>query len=153
MEGSIYENIIEKFCSDNFYFEDVCIEKPDGLLNTRKYDYDLILFNSKKIIFFARLDETLSKKEIVYKLRESLNFLVTKFALGLNSFIVFGANNEQYFFLNKYNDVLKVFERDSDTIIQMCDNHNIPIATNLATAELLIKALERGDLDWRDLYR
>lgn len=121
MEGSIYENIIEKFCSDNFYFEDVCIEKPDGLLNTRKYDYDLILFNSKKIIFFARLDETLSKKEIVYKLRESLNFLVTKFALGLNSFIVFGANNEQYFFLNKYNDVLKVFERDSDKCHELID--------------------------------
>jgi methylglyoxal synthase len=34
-----------------------------------------------------------------------------------------------------------------------CDNHNIPIATNLATAELIIKALERGDLDWRNLYK
>ena len=46
-----------------------------------------------------------------------------------------------------------MFERDSDTIIQMCDNHNIPIATNLATAELLIRALDRGDLDWRELYK
>ena len=34
-----------------------------------------------------------------------------------------------------------------------CDNHNIPIATNLASAELMIKALERGDLDWRSLYK
>ncbi|MGN0243904.1 MAG: methylglyoxal synthase [Lachnospiraceae bacterium] len=34
-------------------------------------------------------------------------------------------------------------------IMKLCDMHNIPIATNLATAELLIKALERGDLDWR----
>ena len=31
--------------------------------------------------------------------------------------------------------------------------HNIPLATNLATAELLVKALERGDLEWREMYR
>ena len=34
-----------------------------------------------------------------------------------------------------------------------CDAHNIPVATNLATAELLIKALERGDLEWREMYK
>ena len=27
------------------------------------------------------------------------------------------------------------------------------LATNLATAELLIKSLDRGDLDWREMYR
>ena len=31
--------------------------------------------------------------------------------------------------------------------------HNIPIATNLASAELMIKSIERGDLDWRNLYK
>ena len=36
---------------------------------------------------------------------------------------------------------------------KLCDIHNIPYATNVATAELLIKALDRGDLDWRELYR
>ena len=41
---------------------------------------------------------------------------------------------------------------DQLSVITLCDMHNIPIATNLATAELLIKALERGDLDWRELY-
>ena len=35
----------------------------------------------------------------------------------------------------------------------MCDIHNIPLATNLATAELMIKALDRGDLDWRELFK
>ena len=30
---------------------------------------------------------------------------------------------------------------------------NIPAATNLASAELMIKALDRGDLDWRELYK
>ena len=33
------------------------------------------------------------------------------------------------------------------------DVNNIPLATNLATAELLIKSLDRGDLDWREMYR
>ena len=44
-------------------------------------------------------------------------------------------------------------EPDVNNVVHLCDTHNIPLATNLATAELLIKALERGDLDWRDLYR
>lgn len=38
-------------------------------------------------------------------------------------------------------------------IMQLCDMHNIPIATNLASAELMIKALDRGDLDWREMYK
>lgn len=38
-------------------------------------------------------------------------------------------------------------------VISLCDIHNIPFATNIATAELLIKALDRGDLDWRELYK
>jgi methylglyoxal synthase len=31
--------------------------------------------------------------------------------------------------------------------------HNIPIATNIATAEMLIHGLERGDLDWREYVK
>lgn len=42
---------------------------------------------------------------------------------------------------------------DFHNISILCDTYNIPLATNLATAELLIKALERGDLDWRTLYK
>ncbi len=38
-------------------------------------------------------------------------------------------------------------------IFTLCDSHNIPFATNIATAELLVKALDRGDLDWRELYK
>ncbi len=38
-------------------------------------------------------------------------------------------------------------------VLRLCDMHNIPFATNLATAELLVKALERGDLDWREMYK
>lgn len=36
-------------------------------------------------------------------------------------------------------------------LLRLCDVHSIPVATNIATAEALIHALERGDLDWRDI--
>ncbi|NLK21514.1 MAG: methylglyoxal synthase [Epulopiscium sp.] len=47
----------------------------------------------------------------------------------------------------------KHHEPDIAALMRLCDIHNIPVATNLATAELLIKALERGDLEWRDAMR
>lgn len=47
----------------------------------------------------------------------------------------------------------KPHEPDFNNIFRLCDMHNIPLATNLATAELLIKSLDRGDLDWRDVYK
>jgi methylglyoxal synthase len=37
--------------------------------------------------------------------------------------------------------------------IRHCDRHNIPIATNLGSAEIAIMGLQRGDLDWREVYR
>ena len=42
-------------------------------------------------------------------------------------------------------------EPDLSSVIRLCDMYNIPIATNLATAELLIHALERGELEWRNV--
>ena len=36
-------------------------------------------------------------------------------------------------------------------LLRMCDMYNIPVATNIATAEILVRALDRGDLDWRDI--
>ncbi len=47
----------------------------------------------------------------------------------------------------------KSHEPDINNVVHLCDTHNIPLATNLATAELLIKSLDRGDLSWRDAYR
>lgn len=38
-------------------------------------------------------------------------------------------------------------------LLRLCDVHNIPVGTNIATAEVLIHGLERGDLDWRDIVR
>ena len=42
--------------------------------------------------------------------------------------------------------------KDVDTeLLRMCDQYNIPVATNIATAEVIVCALGRGDLDWREL--
>ena len=44
-------------------------------------------------------------------------------------------------------------EPDEASLLRLCDVYNIPVATNIATAEALIHALEHGDLDWRDLVK
>lgn len=48
---------------------------------------------------------------------------------------------------------VKPHEPDVYNVIHLCDTYNIPCATNLATAELLVKALDRGDLEWRNAVR
>ena len=36
-------------------------------------------------------------------------------------------------------------------ISRLCDKNNIPYASNIATAEMLVLGLARGDLDWREV--
>ncbi len=45
----------------------------------------------------------------------------------------------------------QLHEPDVEPLIKLCDIHNVPIATNMATAEVLIHGLDRGDMDWRDI--
>ncbi len=41
---------------------------------------------------------------------------------------------------------------DADrALLRSCDANNVPVATNIATAEVLVLALEHGNLDWREL--
>ncbi|MFS1512376.1 methylglyoxal synthase [Chengkuizengella sp. SCS-71B] len=42
-------------------------------------------------------------------------------------------------------------EPDIIALLRLCDVQGIPLATNVATAEILVKALERGDFAWREL--
>jgi len=42
------------------------------------------------------------------------------------------------------------YDEDAMNILRLCDIHNIPVATNIATAEILIQAVQRGDLNWRN---
>ena len=47
----------------------------------------------------------------------------------------------------------KPYEPNEHDLLRLCDVHNVPVATNIATAESLGRGLERGDLDWRELVR
>lgn len=47
----------------------------------------------------------------------------------------------------------KPHEPNDMHLLRLCDAHNIPFATNIATAEVLIHGLERGDLEWRNILR
>ena len=42
-------------------------------------------------------------------------------------------------------------EPDISALLRLCDVHDIPLATNMATAEILVKGLERGDFEWRNI--
>lgn len=44
-------------------------------------------------------------------------------------------------------------EPSEHALLHLCDIHNIPVATNIATAEMVIHGLERGDLDWREIVK
>ena len=58
-------------------------------------------------------------------------------------------------------DLVFMFSDPSDTdpwedqriieTLRHCDKHNVPVGTNLASAEMLIMGLQRGDLDWREM--
>ena len=44
-------------------------------------------------------------------------------------------------------------EPDYQSILRLCNMYLVPVATNIASAELFIHGLGRGDLDWRDVAR
>jgi methylglyoxal synthase len=41
------------------------------------------------------------------------------------------------------------YAEDEVNLVKLCDKYSVPVATNIATAEALVLALARGDLDWR----
>jgi methylglyoxal synthase len=44
-------------------------------------------------------------------------------------------------------------EPDVTALVRLCDVYAIPLATNMGTAEVLVRGLERGDLDWRNIVK
>lgn len=42
-------------------------------------------------------------------------------------------------------------EPDVTALIRLCDVYSVPLATNMGTAEVLVKGIERGDVSWRDI--
>ncbi|KIY20792.1 MULTISPECIES: methylglyoxal synthase [Mesobacillus] len=44
-------------------------------------------------------------------------------------------------------------EPDVTALVRLCDVYAVPLATNMGTAEILIRGMERGDLDWRNVVK
>lgn len=47
-------------------------------------------------------------------------------------------------------DPAKTVSDAEESLLRLCDVHNIPLATNIATAEALVTALDHGELNWRE---
>ena len=69
----------------------------------------------------------------------------------INSRIAYGEIDIVLYLLSAGGD--EEFDAYDKELIRLCDAYNLPLATNLATAETIIMALGRGDLDWRENVR
>ncbi len=88
-------------------------------------------------------------------IEEASNLVVNKFLAGhlggiqqLCSQITF--NEIDLVIILRDPDGYKDNQADITNIMMLCDGHNIPMATNLATAEAILVALDRGDFNWRN---
>ena len=122
-----------------------------------------IAHNSKKSLIedFCIAYKGILAKHQVYatgttgrRIEDVTNLHVHKFLAGsvggdkqFMEMIVRGDMDLVIFFYNP--SMIDPNEPDVFEITRCCDQYNIPVATNIATAESLILGLDRGDLDWR----
>ena len=114
----------------------------------------IIAHNSKKVLIedFCIAYKNILAKHEVYAIATSLH--VHKFLAGSiggdKQFMEMVERQDLDMVILFYNPVMiDPKEPDITSIVRRCDQYNIPVATNIATAELLILGLARGDLDWR----
>ena len=123
----------------------------------------IIAHNSKKSLiedFCIAYKGILAKHEVYAtgttgrRIEEVTNLHVHKFLAGsvggdkqFMEMIIRGDMDMVIFFYHP--SMINPKEPDVTEIARCCDQYNIPIATNIATAESLILGLARGDLDWR----
>ena len=90
------------------------------------------------------------------RIEEVTNLRVQKFLPGAvggdKQFTEMIERNDMDMVIFFYNPLLQdPRQADIDSITRCCDKYNIPIATNIATAESLLLGLANGDLDWRNI--
>ena len=127
----------------------------------------IIALNSKKSLiedFCVAYKGILMRHEIYAtgttgrRIEEVTNLHIHKFLAGSlggdKQFTEMIERNDMDMVIIFYNPVI-VSSREPDVakIIRCCDQYNIPLATNIASAEMLIMGLDRGDLDWRIQYK
>ena len=88
------------------------------------------------------------------RIEQATNLKVHKFLSGSvggeKQFIDMIQRNYMDVVIYFYNPLMSSpYEPDIIEITRECDRYNIPIATNIATAEAMVLGMERGSLDWR----
>ena len=59
-------------------------------------------------------------------------------------------NEIDLFFFFRDTEPKETFSEAEFNLLRLCDIYNVPVATNIATAEALVMALDKGYLDWRE---
>ncbi len=127
----------------------------------------LIAHDQKKdlMVSFVTAYESILKQHTLYstgttgkRIMEATSLKVQRFQSG-----PYGGDQQIGAEIAKNNMDLVIFLRDPMTaqphepdiqaLIRLCDVYMIPVATNIATGELLIKGLERGELQWRQYIK
>ncbi|MDV2683491.1 methylglyoxal synthase [Alkalihalophilus lindianensis] len=125
----------------------------------------LIAHDKKKdqmVQFAIAFEQTLAKHELYgtgttgTRVMEATDLSVTRFKSGpLGGDQQIGAlvAENKFDLIVFFRDPLTAqpHEPDVSALVRLCDVQNVPLATNLGTAEVLIKGLERGDLKWREV--
>ena len=71
----------------------------------------------------------------------------------ISALVAYNEIDMLFFFRDPTELVSYRYVPEISSLVRQCDLHNVPIATNLACAELLIKSLSRGDLQPRIITR
>ena len=102
------------------------------------------------------------KNHSLYATGTTGSIIIDSTGLNVNKFLPGLMGEQQIVARAAYNEIdlviffrdpltAKTHEPDINNLLRACDINNIPFATNLGTAEMLINGLERGDLDWREI--
>ena len=92
------------------------------------------------------------------RISESTGLAVTRFQSGplggdqeIGSMIAKNNMDAVFFFRDPL--TAQPHEPDVTALVRLCDVYSIPLATNMGTAELLIRGVEQGLLEWRNIAK
>ncbi|MFQ9510757.1 MAG: methylglyoxal synthase [Lachnospiraceae bacterium] len=126
----------------------------------------LVAHNSKKVLLenFCIAYKGILKKHSLFATGMTGKRIETATGLSVSKFLpgVMGGSKQfaneierndldMVIFFHNTNGMEGESESDFEEISRICDLYNIPLASNIATAESLILGLDNGDLEWREM--
>ncbi|MGG1675159.1 methylglyoxal synthase [Neobacillus sp. NRS-1170] len=127
----------------------------------------LIAHDKKKndLVQFATAYQTIFAKHTLFatgttgsRISEATGLPITRFQSGplggdqeIGAMIAKNQMDAVFFFRDPLTS--QPHEPDVTALVRLCDVYSIPLATNMGTAELLIRGLEEGLIDWRNIVK